>query len=385
MHEGKSNFTSLNLPLLKIGKHTPAYPLVQGGMGVRISASGLAGAVAKAGGVGTIASVGLGFSSEHYTGKNYFESNKLALADEVAAARRAAPDGIIAVNCMVALTDYESMVRTAAEKGAQVIISGAGLPMQLPEYTKDFPDVALVPIVSSVKAARLIIKKWDKLYGRLPDAIVVEAPGMAGGHLGARTEDVFSSEMTLEKVVPELVEFLAAELKVDIPVIAAGGIWSREDAMRAFGMGARGVQMGTRFVCTFECDAPEAFKQMYLDADDDDIILVQSPVGLPGRAIRNAFSEKLAAGPPEGHHCTINCLKHCSLRTDKTGFCIAKALTAAHKGDIDGGLIFSGSNAARCKEIVHVRDVIEDLFGKSEEASTAENNAVCCKFSVADL
>ncbi len=385
MREEKSNSTSVNLPLLKIGKYIPAYPLVQGGMGVRISASGLAGAVAKAGGIGTIASVGLGFSSKYYTGKNYFESNKLALADEIAAARIIAPDGIIAVNCMVALTDYEDMVRTAAEKGAQVIISGAGLPMQLPEYTKDFPDVALVPIVSSVKAARLIIKKWDKLHGRLPDAIVVEAPAMAGGHLGARAEEVFSSEMTLEKVVPDLVEFLAAELKVDIPVLAAGGIWSREDALRAFGMGARGVQMGTRFVCTFECDAPDAFKQMYLEAKSDDIILVESPVGLPGRAIRNAFSEKLSAGPPEGHRCTINCLKHCSLRTEKTGFCIAKALTAAHKGDVEEGLIFSGSNAARCREIVHVRDVIEDLFGQGEKAVAKGKHAACRKLTVTDL
>jgi nitronate monooxygenase len=353
------------LPTLKIGKYTPAYPLIQGGMGVRISAHRLAGAVAKAGGIGTIASVGLGLSSKHYTGKNYFESNKLALADEIADARKiAGPDGIIAVNCMAALTDYEALVRTSAECGAHVIISGAGLPMQLPEYTKDFPDVALIPIVSSAKAARLIIKKWEKLYHRMPDAIVVEAPGMAGGHLGARTDEVFSPELTLDKVVPELVSFLTAEVKADIPVIAAGGIWGREDVERVFGLGARGVQMGTRFVCTFECDAPDAFKQMYLNASADDIALVLSPVGLPGRVIKNAFSEKLAEGPPKGDRCTINCLKHCSLRSEKVGFCIARALTVAHKGDVVDGLIFSGSNAVKCKEIVHVKDVIEDLFGQ---------------------
>ena len=364
MDEGEPVISTC-LPALKIGKYTPAYPLIQGGMGVRISAHRLAGAVAKAGGIGTIASVGLGLSSKHYTGKNYFESNKLALADEIAAAREiAGPDGIIAVNCMAALTDYEALVRTSAENGAQVIISGAGLPMQLPEYTKDFPDVALIPIVSSAKAARLIIKKWEKLYHRMPDAIVVEAPGKAGGHLGARTEEVFSPELTLEKVVPELVDFLTTEVKTDIPVIAAGGIWGREDVARVFGLGARGVQMGTRFVCTFECDAPDAFKQMYLDAVEDDIVLVLSPVGLPGRVIRNAFSEKLADGPPKGDHCTINCLKHCSLRSEKTGFCIARALTVAHKGDVVDGLIFSGSNAVRCKEIVHVQDVIDDLFGQ---------------------
>jgi len=362
------------LPVLKIGKHTPRYPLIQGGMGIRISASGLAGAVAKAGGVGTIASVGLGLSSRHFTGKNYFEANKLALAEELSTARKTAPDGILAVNCIVALTDYEDMVRTAAENGAQVIISGAGLPMHLPEYTADHPDVALVPIVSSVKAARLIIRKWEKQYRRLPDAFVVEAPGTAGGHLGARAEEVYSPELTLEKVVPELVEFLSGELKVDIPVVAAGGIWSREDMARAFGLGARGVQMGTRFVCTHECDASDAFKQMYLKATEEDVTLVKSPVGLPGRAIKTRFSEALASGPPKGHRCVANCIKSCSFRSEKVGFCITTALNTAQKGDVDNGLVFSGSNAVRCREIVHVSDIFMDLFGsaKPDEAGAAK-------------
>lgn len=351
------------LPVLKIGKHAPIYPLMQGGMGIRISASGLAGAVAKAGGVGTIASVGLGFASPHYNGKNYFDANKKALVDELRVARKTAPDGILAVNCIVALTDYEAMVRTAAESGAQVIVSGAGLPMQLPEFTKDYPDVALVPIVSSTKAARLIIRKWEKLYGRLPDAFVVEAPGAAGGHLGARAEDVFSPDLTLEKVVPELVEFLRAELKVDIPVVAAGGIWGREDMMRAFGLGARGVQVGTRFVCTHECDAPAAFKEMYINAKEADITLIKSPVGLPGRAIRSRFSDGLSAGTPAGQRCVANCIKHCSFRSEKVGFCITSALGRAQQGDVEGGLVFSGVNAARCREIVSVSDVFEDLFG----------------------
>ncbi len=363
------------LPVLTIGRHTPRYPLIQGGMGIRISASRLAGAVAKAGGIGTIASVGLGLGSRHFNGRNYFESNKLALADELATARAAAPDGIIAVNCIVALTDYEDMVRTAAEHGAQVIISGAGLPMQLPEYTKDHPGVALVPIVSSVKAARLIIKKWEKSFGRLPDAFVVEAPGMAGGHLGARTEEVFSEELTLDKVVPELALFLSEEVKADIPVIAAGGIWSREDMMHAFGLGARGVQMGTRFVCTHECDAPEAFKHMYINATPEDVVLVKSPVGLPGRAIRNPFSDRLACGSPEGHKCRYNCIKHCSFRADKTGFCISTALSAAQAGSVDDGLIFSGSNSARCRDIVPVADIMEDLFGQNKEMDASENLA----------
>ncbi|HLB25572.1 MAG TPA: nitronate monooxygenase family protein [Nitrospirota bacterium] len=356
--------------MLRIGRHTPVYPLIQGGMGVRISASRLAGAVARAGGVGTIASVGLGLASHHFTGKNYFEANKMALAEELAAARKTAPDGIIAVNCMVALTDYEAMVRASAENGAQVIISGAGLPLQLPEYTKDHPDVALVPIVSSVKAAALIIKKWEKSYKRLPDALVVEAPGAAGGHLGARADEVFSPELTLERVVPELVEFLEGP-GYDIPVVAAGGIWDRGDMVRAFSMGARGVQMGTRFVCTHECDAPDAFKQAYLDATEADITLIKSPVGLPGRAIRNAFSDKLADGPPEGHRCLLNCIRKCSFRAEGVGFCIAMALSTAQGGDVARGLIFSGSNSARCSEIVPVSDVIEELFGAKDTALEA--------------
>ncbi|MBI5695620.1 MAG: nitronate monooxygenase [Nitrospirae bacterium] len=362
MNKDVSTGNNPSLPVLKIGKHTPRFPVVQGGMGIRVSAHRLAGAVAKAGGVGTIASVALGLASKHYTGKNYFEANKMALTDELTWARQAAPDGILAVNNMVAITDYEDMVRTSAESGANVIICGAGLPMQLPEFTKDFPDVALVPIVSSVKAARLIVRKWEKAYGRIPDAFVMEAPSTAGGHLGAKPEEVYSPEFTLEAVVPELVEYIASELKVDIPVIAAGGIWSREDMLAAFALGAKGVQMGTRFVCTFECDADDAFKQMYLDATEKDVELIKSPVGLPGRAIHNKFLEDVAIAPPAKHKCIANCLKHCGFKVGKQGFCIATALSAAHKGDIDHGLVFSGSNAPLCTRIVTVEDIFADLF-----------------------
>ena len=353
---------NVTLPVLKIGKHTPKYPLIQGGMGIRVSASRLAGAVAKAGGVGTIASVGLSLASKHFTGKNYFEANKLALADEVHWARETAPDGIIAVNSLVALTDYEDMVRTTAESGANVVISGAGLPIQLPEYTADFPDVALVPIVSSVKAARLLIKKWEKMYHRMPDAFVVEAPGTAGGHLGAKVEDVDSPELTLDRVVPDLVAFLAEEIKVDIPVVAAGGIWSREDMLHAFSLGARGVQMGTRFVCTRECDAADEFKQLYLNSKEGDVRLVKSPVGLPGRAIWNQFLANLTDDPVTNRKCFANCVKHCTYRSDKMGFCICVALHNAQRGDTDHGLVFSGTNAIRCHEIVSVNDIIADLF-----------------------
>ena len=354
--------SDINLPVLKIGKHTPKYPVIQGGMGIRVSAHKLAGAVAKAGGVGTIASVALGLDSKHFTGKNYFDANRLALTDEIHWARETAPDGIIAVNSLVALTDYEQMVRTTAEAGANVVISGAGLPLQLPEFTADFPDVALVPIVSSVKAASLIIRKWEKSCHRLPDAIIVEAPSTAGGHLGAKYDEVYSPDLTLEKVIPELVEFLEKEIKVDIPVIGAGGVWDREDMLKVFALGARGVQMGTRFVCTEECDAPASFKQMYIDSTPDDVTLVKSPVGLPGRAILNKFAKKLEEGAEFHNTCLATCLKHCSYKVDKKGFCICTALSKAHKGNVDDGLVFCGSNAPRSTEISTVDAIFRDLF-----------------------
>jgi len=337
-------------------------------MGVRVSAGRLAGAVAKAGGVGTVASVALGLGSSHFTGKNYYEANKLALAEELAKARKTAPEGVIAVNCMVALTDYEDMVRTSCENSANVIISGAGLPMKLPEFASDFPEVALIPIVSSTKAAKLIIKKWEKSYGRVPDAFVVETPNTAGGHLGATPEEVDSPKLSLEEIVPELVRFLSEEAGLDIPVVSAGGIWSREDMLGAFRLGARGVQMGTRFVCTHECDASDEFKRAYINAGFKDIIITKSPVGLPGRAISNPFLETVKDGPPSGHKCIVNCLKNCSFKKSKKGYCIATALHNAQTGDVDHGLVFAGSNAARCTEIVSVEDVFEDLFGLDELA-----------------
>ena len=243
-------------PTLRIGKPQPRYPLVQGGMGVKISGPRLAGAVAKAGGVGTIATVGLAVDSPHYKGRNYFDANVLALKDALAEARAAAPEGVLAVNAMVALTDYEMHIRAACEGGTDVIISGAGLPLKLPEYARDFPDVALVPIVSSTKAASLIIRRWEKQYGRMPDGLVVETPLHAGGHLGAtRLEQVTDPALALEVVVPELSAFLKDEVGLDMRVIAAGGIWDRADMERAFAYGASGVQMGTRFACTLEGDA----------------------------------------------------------------------------------------------------------------------------------
>lgn len=351
-----------SVPTLKIGHHTPRVPLIQGGMGVRISASQLAGAVALAGGIGTIATVGLGQCSNYYDGTNLFEANIKALADELRLAREAAPDGIVSANCMVALTDYDDLVRAAAENGVDVIASGAGLPLKLPELTRDHPRVALVPIVSSLKAARVIVKSWRKKHNRLPDAIIVEEPATAGGHLGAKIEDVEAPELRLERVVPEVVEYLRGDVKADIPVIAAGGIWDRADIARAFGYGARGVQMATRFVCTHECDAPDAFKKAYLEAGKEDVAVTMSPAGLPGRVIRNAFLRAVEAGSRPPDKCFANCLHHCTYQIERQPFCIASALINAQSGDIDNGLIFCGANVHRSCEIVHVKDLVDELF-----------------------
>ncbi len=354
-----------NLPRLRIGKHEPRYPIIQGGMGVKISGPRLAGAVAAAGGIGTIASVGLACDSPHYDGRNYFDANELAMRDALAEARAAAPEGILAVNCMVALTDYDRHVRSACEGGADAIISGAGLPLSLPEIVRDFPDVALVPIVSSVKAADLIVRRWEKKSGRLPDALVVETPLHAGGHLGAtKMEQVNDPALSLEAVVPELVRYLTEEVRADIPVIAAGGIWDRADADRAFALGARGIQMGTRFACTVEGDADERFKRAFVEAREEDVVLILSPVGIPGRAIRNPFVAKYLEGDVESKPCIANCLSHCTyLRTRKT-FCIAQALVDAYRGEWETGLFFCGDNVTKCDRIETVEGIFRDLLGE---------------------
>jgi nitronate monooxygenase len=357
-------------PVLKLGKHKPRYPLIQGGMGVGISGARLAGNVAKGGAVGTIASVGLGHNSPEYiSGKmNYFEANVIVIKEVLKQAREiAGPDGILAVNCMVALTDYDSEVRAAAEGGANVIISGAGLPLRLPEYTKDFPDIALVPIVSSAKAASLIARRWEKQYGRSPDGFVVETPATAGGHLGATTmEQVYDPALSLAVALPDTVRFVTEEMKSDIPVIAAGGIWDRKDMESMFELGAKGVQMGTRFACTVEGDASDRFKQAFIEAKEEDVVLIHSPAGLPGRAIKNPFVAKYLEGKAESGACYANCLTHCRYRKTKETFCIAMALVDALKGKWETGLFFCGSNVVKANKMETVAEILNELFGAQQ-------------------
>lgn len=360
------------LPALQIGRHIAPHPIIQGGMGIRISGANLAAAVANAGGIGIISAVGLGFNSPYFDPhtpnkaerrRQFFEANRLALIDTLKQARALSPTGIIGINSMVAARDHATLVRTAAAHGANLVIAGAGLPLHLPEYTADFPDVALVPIVSSVRAATLICRKWERQFGRHPDGFVVEDPRTAGGHLGAKTADLEKPELGLEQVVTGLVRYLREDLGVTIPVIAAGGVWDHADIHRMLALGASGVQIGTRFITTYECDADPRYKEFHLQARPEDVVLVESPVGMPGRALRNAFVERAATQSFQPTGDCLNCLQVCKFRDRQESFCILKALNRAAQGDVEQGLVFSGSNAGRVQQLVHVTDLMAELTG----------------------
>ncbi len=346
----------------RIGKYTVRYPLVQGGMGVRISAGRLAGHVAKCGGVGLVAAAGIGVNSVFFNGKNYFQADSEAFKEELRKAYEIAPDGVIGVNVMVALSDYEELVQAAIEGGAKVIVCGAGLPMSLPELTSHAPDVAIVPIVSSVRAAQLIAKKWHKGYNRLPDAVVVEDPDTAGGHLGERLENIGTGEYDQYATVRQIKEFFATEYNADIPIIAAGGVWDRADLEHALAEGADAVQMSSRFVCTEECDASDEFKQRYLDCNKEDIGLIMSPAGLPGRAILSNQANIRQYDLDYATTCTLGCLKKCTYKETGERFCIVSALDRAQRGDVSNGLVFCGSNAWKSNRITTVQAIFDELF-----------------------
>lgn len=348
---------------LQIGKHLVRYPLIQGGMGVRISAGNLAGHVAKCGGVGLVAAPGIALNSGLYNGRNYFQADAAAFKAELAKAYEIAPDGIIGVNVMVALSDYEQLVKAAIEGGAKVIVCGAGLPMNLPELTAHAPDVALVPIVSSLRAAQLIAKKWHKAFHRLPDAVVVEDPDTAGGHLGEKLEHIGTGEYDQYATVRQVKEFFRNEFDAQVPVIAAGGIWDRADLEHALAEGADGVQMGSRFVCTEECDADDAFKQKYLECRQEDIGLIMSPAGLPGRAIITNQEEIRQYDLDYDTACRLGCLKKCTYKETGERFCIVSALDRAQRGDTETGLVFCGTNAWKADRITTVQAIFDELFG----------------------
>jgi nitronate monooxygenase len=357
MEKGKEKI----LPTLNIGGLKVYPPFIQGGMGVRVSRAGLASAVANEGCVGVIASVGLG-KFEDASHEEYADINEKALRQEIREARRLS-DGIIGVNIMMVLTDFESLVRASVDEGVDLIIAGAGIPKDLPKYL-DGKDIKLLPIVSSARAFKIICNAWGKRYDKRPDAVIVEGP-MAGGHLGFSYEDLTSGKAPrLQQIVVEVIE-VANSFSPPIPVIAAGGIFDGADIAEFLRLGVSGVQMATRFICTDECDVNESFKRACIDAGIDDLAIVKSPVGLPGRVIRNAFVDRVLRGETIPFECPYLCLKGCDPTT--VPFCIAKVLTNASDGNLDEGFVFIGENVHRLKEIIPVKELINTLVEETLE------------------
>lgn len=353
---------------LKIGKHTIKYPIFQGGMGVGISWDELAGNVSKEGALGIISAVGTGYykkmqfvekivSSKPFEAINFY--SKCALNEIFKNARKICGNNALGANILYAINEYGRVVRDACEAGANIIVTGAGLPTNMPEFTKNFPDVALVPIVSSVKALRILCKRWEERYQRVPDAIIVEGP-LSGGHQGFKYEDCFKEEFQLENLVPQIV--VEAKKWGEIPVIAAGGIWDRNDIDTMIALGASGVQMGTRFLGTRECDA-KAYADILPHTQKDDIKLVKSPVGYPARAINVGVLQRLQEGNAPKVKCISNCVSPChrGVEAKAVGYCIADSLGKGHLGDKEEGLYFSGANGYRIQEIISVKELIQQL------------------------
>jgi nitronate monooxygenase len=338
---------------LRIGDLSIAVPVVQGGMGVGISLSGLASAVANEGGVGVISSAGLGLLYREFS-ENFLEASILGLKEEIRKAREKTL-GVIGVNVMVAMTNYVDMIKTSISEKIDIIIAGAGLPLDLPSFLKKDSITKLIPIVSSARAAKIICEKWKANYDYLPDAVIVEGP-KAGGHLGFKEEQLGDNNYSLENLVPEIVnELKPFEEKYNqtIPLIAAGGIYTGEDIHNIMNLGASGVQMATRFVTTDECDASQAFKQAYIDASEKDIEIIKSPVGMPGRAIFSSFIQKVRDGRKQPKKCPFKCIKTCDIT--KSPYCIIIALINALKGNFENGFAFAGSNAFRATKISSVK------------------------------
>ncbi|MFZ5987838.1 MAG: NAD(P)H-dependent flavin oxidoreductase [Bacillota bacterium] len=353
---------------LTIGNLTAKLPVIQGGMGIGISLSRLASAVANEGGIGVISAAAIGMMEPDFT-TNYLEANIRALKKEIRKARELTK-GILGVNIMVALSNFADMAKTAVEEGIDIIFSGAGLPLNLPAFLKESKKTKLVPIVSSARAASLIAKRWLEKFNYVPDAVVVEGP-MAGGHLGFKSEHITDPDYKLEKLVSEVIgEVKNIEDKTarSIPVIAAGGIYTGEDIYKFIQLGASGVQMATRFVTTVECDASVDFKNTYIECKKEDIGIIKSPVGMPGRAIINEFINDVNSGNKKPYKCPYHCIVTCSY--ESSPYCIAMALINANKGRMRHGFAFAGENAYRAKEIVSVKDLVNFLIEEYDSAAT---------------
>lgn len=376
---------------LVIGDLVVKKPIIQGGMGVGISLHKLAGAVAAAGGVGIISSAQIGFREPDFT-TNFVEANLRAIRREMKSAREISPDGAIGFNIMVATKHYDMWVKEAVKAGADIIISGAGLPVSLPEHVEaayaemkedgqEMPArrIKLAPIVSSAKSAMVICKMWDRKCHVAPDLVVIEGP-LAGGHLGfsldqltaygADTGDVPATydQAAYDEEVKAIIKVVGEygdKYGRHIPVVTAGGIYTHEDVLHQLELGADGVQVGTRFVTTRECDASEAYKQEYIKARKEDIVITKSPVGMPGRAIMNPFLRQIKSGDRPAIKSCFQCLEHCDIRT--IPYCITMALVKAAEGDTEHALLFCGSNAYRAGKIDTVKHVMDDLMGEGQE------------------
>jgi NAD(P)H-dependent flavin oxidoreductase YrpB (nitropropane dioxygenase family) len=349
---------------LKIGDKFAKFPIIQGGMGIGVSLSKLAAAVANAGGIGIISGAQPGYLEPDFRTDNE-AANLRGLEKEIRKARQLSPNGIIGVNFLASVTNYTDMVKLAVKEKVDLIISGAGLPKNLPSFVKG-TETKIAPIVSSGKAASTITKLWLKKYDYLPDAIIVEGP-KAGGHLGFKLDELKGNLPKLSDIVSEVMQAIKDfEIKYgkSIPVIAAGGVYDGEDIAEMLSSGAAGVQMSTRFVATEECDASTEFKEAYINAEDEDIQLIVSPVGLPGRAIRNKFVESVEAADEKIKYC-YRCLKGCNPAT--APYCITEALVASVQGDTENGLVFVGSNGSKVSKIVKVKDLVEQLMNDASK------------------
>jgi len=347
-------------PLI-IGNLKAEVPIVQGGMGVGISLGNLAGAVAKEGGVGTISAAQIGFREADFD-THTEEANKRAIHKEYQKARAIAPKGVIGFNIMVAMKHYADYVKEAVKAGADFIVSGAGLPVDLPAHVEG-SDTKIIPIVSTGKSANVILKYWDRKYHRTADAVVIEGP-KAGGHLGFTAEQLEEyNDTSYDHEVRSMIDIIkkyAAKYLCKIPVILGGGIENRQQVLHAFGLGADAVQVGTRFVTTTECDAEQAYKDTYLNAGKDDVVIVKSPVGLPGRAILNQFMKRVTEGeifPPQ--KCR-QCLEKCS--PAEIPYCITERLVNAARGDVDEALLFCGAYSYQAEKMETVKQVIDSLM-----------------------
>ena len=346
---------------LKMGNIEAKVPLIQGGMGVGISLGRLAGAVAKEGGIGSISAAQIGFKEPDFD-TNTKEANLRAIQKEYDKARAIAPDGIIGFNIMVAMRHYEEYVRAAIDAGADLILSGAGLPTDLPRIAGD-SRAKLAPIVSTDKSAKVILKYWGRKYKRMPDLLVIEGP-KAGGHLGFTKDQLKAyDQAAYDAEVSDILDTVRSyeeEFQCRIPVALAGGIENKAQAEHAFSLGVDAIQAATRFVTTEECDAHIKYKEAYLNAKETDIVIVKSPVGMPGRAILNPFMEKVMAGERIPHSSCHGCLQKCN--PSEIPYCITDALVHAARGEVDDALLFCGAYAYKADHLETVKEVIDSLM-----------------------